>query len=214
MPIRIGLVHALGDSIGPTDSAVKSEWPEADAAHLFDGSLYLDRSRGTASAEIVDARVGSLLHHSEGAGAKGILFTGSFFGAAVMATRPSLRVPALTSYEALIEEALAVGTRFAVLATAADSVRLLSADLKAAAGRPIEVIGVHVAGALEALTSGDRPTHDRMVVDAVAKAPKVDAILLGQFSMAPARAAAEAVAGSPLLTAPEAGIRKLRRLLS
>jgi len=214
MPIRIGLVHALRDSIEPTDAAVRSEWPEAEAAHLFDGSLYLDRSRGTASPEIIDARVGSLLRHSETAGAQGILFTGSFFGAAVMATRPTLRVPALTSYEALIEEALAIGSRFAVLATAADSVRLLAADLKAAAGKPVEIIGVHVAGALEALTGGDRATHDRMVVEAVADAPPVDVILLGQFSMSPARAAAEKVAKSPLLTAPEAGIRKLRRLLA
>jgi hypothetical protein len=216
MPKRIGLVHALQDSIVPVAQAMAAHWPEADFAHLFDGSLYLDRSRGTATPEEVDRRVRTLLHYSASTGVDGILFTGSFFGAAVRKARAELEIPVLTSYDGLVEAALAKGSRFWVLATAADSVKLLEQDLAeeaARAGVEIGVQGLFVPDAMEALLSGDRQRHDELVAAAAAALPPCDAILLAQFSMAPAQILAAQRSRQTVLTAPDAGVQKLRRML-
>ena len=45
---RIGAIHALMNAIPTTQTAFDRNWSAADVAHLLDGSLYLDRSRGTA----------------------------------------------------------------------------------------------------------------------------------------------------------------------
>jgi hypothetical protein len=61
---RIGAVHALLGSIDPTQAAFQRGWPEADVAHLLDGSLYLDRSRGTADADEIARRICLPAHSS------------------------------------------------------------------------------------------------------------------------------------------------------
>ena len=73
---RIGAVHALLGSINPTQAAFDRSWPEADVAHLLDGSLYLDRSRGTADAAEIARRIDGLVQHSVASGSQAILFTG------------------------------------------------------------------------------------------------------------------------------------------
>jgi len=216
MPKRVGLVHALQDSMEPVADAMQRHWPAAEFAHLFDGSLYLDRSRGSATPDEIDRRIGELLRYCASTGVDGILFTGSFFGEAVRKARSALSVPVLTSYDGIVEAVLAKGTRFCVLATAADSVGLLQTDLeKAAAARAlgIEVQGHFVPDAMEALLGGDRERHDDLVAAAAASLPACDAILLAQFSMAPAGALAAQQSGQVVLTAPEAGVLELKRRL-
>ena len=87
---RVGAVHALLGSIGPTQAALDRVWPECDVAHLLDGSLYLDRSAGTADEAEIARRIDALIRHSADTGAEAILFTGSFFGAAVRAASASV----------------------------------------------------------------------------------------------------------------------------
>jgi len=118
---RVGAIHALAASIEPTQAAFDRVWKEADVAHLMDGSLYLDRSRGTAGPEEIAARIDRLIRHSAASGAQGILFTGSFFGAAVRQARASVNVPVLTSFDGVIERALGLGQPLVVLSTAPDS---------------------------------------------------------------------------------------------
>ena len=54
---RIGALHALANAIPPTQDAFDRVWPEADVAHLLDGSLYLDRNAGTADDAELAARI-------------------------------------------------------------------------------------------------------------------------------------------------------------
>lgn len=216
MTVRIGFVHALRDSMRPCDAALTSIWPRAEAAHLLDGSLYLDRSRGNASEEVIAARVAALVRHSASCGTAGILFTGSFFGAQVEAVRPSLDIPILTSFDGLVREACEAGRRFHVLATAPSSVDLLRDDLGREAvrrGIEIEVTGAVVEGGMDALQKGDHGRHVTLIANAAARAPACDAVLLAQFSMAPAREASAVAAPAPVMTAPEAGVRRLRSML-
>jgi len=213
---RIGLVHALHASMAPVEAAFRELWPEAETVSLYDQSLYVDYDRLRELTPELRRRVAALLEHSAGTGAEAILFTGSLFGEPVEAARERMAVPVLTAYEALIEEALAAGRRLALLATVPDTITMMRADIERharAAGAALEVEARLVAGALEALMRGDREAHDAAVADAARALADRDAVMLGQFSMAPARARLDPALAARVLSSPGAAVRKLRRLL-
>jgi hypothetical protein len=65
---------------------------------------------------------------------------------------------------------------------------------------------------MTALQRGDLATHNRLLAEAAASM-KVDVLMLGQFSMAPAREEVHAAAQCPVLTSPDAAVRRLKTLL-
>ena len=204
------------NSIGPTTAAFDAHWPAADVANLLDGSLYLDRSRGTADETELASRIDRLLRYSASTGAEGILFTGSFFGDAVKRARDTIGIPVLTSFEGLIDRALDLDQPLHVVATAADSVTLLTDELEREASsrsRRVSLSGHAVAGAMDALIGGDPDVHDRLVLDAVAAAVSNVAVVFAQFSMERVleRCAAQRVA--PVIGPAREGVARLRRLL-
>jgi hypothetical protein len=83
----------------------------------------------------------------------------------------------------------------------------------AAVAPKLTVVPCLAEGALAAMDRGDLDGHDRAAARAVASLPNVDAIALGQFSLARAAALVAAASGKPVLTTPDSAVRKLRRLL-
>ncbi len=215
--VRIGLVHALHASIAPVEEVFARVWPEAETVSLFDQSLYVDYDRaGTITPELSD-RIGTLLRYSADCGADAILFTGSLFGAPVESARAVMRVPVLTAYEAMIEEAFAAGEKIGLLATVADTVDMISADIGRHArscGRSYHLDARLVDGALDALFAGDRSGHDRLIAAEAATMHNCDSLMLGQFSMAPVLAQIPEVPGRRVLTSPDTAVAKLRRVLA
>lgn len=213
---RIGAVHALQGSIEPTQSAFDRGWAQADVAHVLDGSLYLDRSRGTADADEIARRIDRLISHSAATGAEAILFTGSFFGEAVRAAAPNVDVPVLTSFDGLVEAALALARPIRVLSTAADSTTLLVAELKSTAAsrnRTLDVVGEVVPDALDALVGGDGAGHDRRVLEAIEESGTEYAVVLAQFSMERVIVEAKASASVPVLGPATSAVERLCNLL-
>ena len=214
---RVGAVHALLASIDTTQAAFERGWPEADVAHLLDGSLYLDRSRGTADEAEIARRIARLIEHSAATGAEGILFTGSFFGPAVRAARKLVTVPVLTSFDGIIDSALALDAPLAVVSTATDSARYLADEVSGegrSRGREPSVTTHVVDGAMDALIGGDSAAHDRMVLDAVTALSGDSAVLIAQFSMERVIVEAQAAASSPVLGTATEGAALLREVLS
>ncbi len=213
---RIGAVHALQGSIGPTQAAFDFGWPDTDVAHLLDGSLYLDRSRGTADADEIARRIDRLIQHSAATGAEAILFTGSFFGEAVRTAAPNVDVPVLTSFDGVIEAALALTQPIRVLSTAVDSTTLLVEELTATAAsrnQQIQVRGDVVDGTLDALLCGDATGHDRRVVDAINNSTPEQAVVLAQFSMERVLEQTRATPRVTVLGPATAAITRLREVL-
>lgn len=216
---RIGLVHALHASIAPIEAAFVASWPEAETVSLYDQSLYADFNKARTLTPEIYRRVEGLLRFSEQSGAQAILFTGSLFGDPVETARAKMDIPVLTAYEAMIEEAFAAAPRprLGLLATAAGTVDMMSADIRAYAdrnGRHYDLDARHVAGAIDALLWGDREEHDELVSAAVAQMTDCDALMLGQFSMAPVVRRLPAVPGRRVLTSPGAAVSKLKRILN
>jgi hypothetical protein len=66
---------------------------------------------------------------------------------------------------------------------------------------------------MAAMDKGDLEGHDAAVARAAATLPDVDAVVLGQFSLARARDRVAAVTKRPVLTTPDSAVRELRRRL-
>lgn len=216
MPVRIGLIHSVVPAIGAVEAAFDRLWPEASRASLYDQSLYLDLGPDRSLTPEIYRRMAELLRYGADCGVDAILVTGSLFGPAVVEGRAGMDLPVLTSFDGLIDEALAKGDRFALIATDPGTNRMLEAELAdraSDAGVSPELEAVHVPDAMALLQSGDQDSHDRLVVDAAAGLGDCDAILLGQFSMGPTRPLVEARTGRPVLDAPDAAVRKLKGLL-
>ncbi len=217
---RIGAIHALQGSIEPTQAAFDRHWPDADVAHLLDASLYLDRSAGTADAAEIARRIDALVRHSVGTGSEAVLFTGSFFAAAVRQARPSVDVPVQTSFDGLLEavmDAAADGKSLTVVSTAPDSTTLLVEEIEALAlerGLPVTVRGEVVPGAMDALVASDLPRHDQLVRDAIAALPPDQLGVMAQFSMERIFDVAPGSEPARVLGPADQGVRYLKRILA
>ncbi len=215
---RIALLHALEESVLPARAAFAASWPEAKTFDLLDTSLATDLAERGSLDDAMTGRfltLGRYASASEGVSgpARAILFTCSAFGPAIEAVKRDLPIPVLRPNESAFAEALALGGRIGLLVTFAPSLPALRRELDEMAGRPVDVEGVVVEGALAALKAGDGATHDRLAAEAAARLSGIDTLILGQFSLARARPAIEAATGLRVVTTPEAAIRGLKRAL-
>lgn len=219
--MRIALIHALAESIDPSHAAFAREWPDAEPFDLLDGSLSSDLARaGAITADIVERFV-SLARYAAGTAsrdgpARAILFTCSAFRPAIDAVKFRLDVPVLGPNEAAFERALERGGRIGVLVTFTPSATTLANELRALAderGCKVEIVTRVADGALAALQAGDAATHDRIAAQAAATFPRLDSLVLGQFSLARAAPAVEPVAGCEVLTTPDSAVARLRAVV-
>ncbi|WP_226016574.1 arylsulfatase [Novosphingobium sp. FKTRR1] len=225
---RIGLISALAQSPGPAMAAMGEIWPEAWAHNLLDDSLAADYATlGEITPAIID-RFLALGRYaasvSDGTRKPvGILFTCSAFRPAIDRVKADLTIPVVSPNEGAFDEALDIcagvdgGGRIAVLLTFAGSLAPLTGEIEMIArarGQTLpEVVGIVADGALPALQAGDEAGHDRLAAQAAATIGKVDVTVIGQFSMARALPLVTPLRPEPVLTTPQAAVRKLRRLV-
>lgn len=219
---RIALIHALEESMEPARAAFADLWPEAHAFDLLETSLATDLAhRGALDGAMIE-RFKALARYAAGTtgiGGRtaGILFTCSAFGPAIEAVKAHLPIPVLRPNEAGFEAALRHGDRLGLVVTFGPSAAALEAELRGMAaeqGRTVAVEAVLADGALAALKRGDGPEHDRIAVQAAARLGPVDAIILGQFSLARACSAVAAACGRPVITTPDSAVEALRRRIA
>lgn len=216
MPKRIFLVHPTPLAMSPIEEAFKTLWPQAQTLNLLDESLYADIPQDGTLAPAIYARVATLLRHCEQSGADGILFSGSTFGPAVDAGRTAIRVPVLRAEEAMMEQAVTLGERILLVCTAKRAMPVVRASLDdavARAGVKRQISELWVAGARDALTSGDMVTHDRLIGQQVAGAGDFDVIVFGQISMVPARVPLPREIARRIVIGPEATVARMRALV-
>ena len=215
MAVKIGIVSPMTAILPMIGEAFEAAWPQAKCINLVDEALYAAFAEtGEALSPHIVARLSRLFELSAESGARAIAFTGSAFGEAVRRARKNVDLEVLTSFEAMIGDALALGERIHVLTTAQVSLDLIAQELKEAAaanGRKFDLTGAVVGGAFEALhdaRDGDR--HDRLIVEAIAAAPPADVVMVGQYSMGRAARLAGA-AGKPVLSPGLSMAKAMRR---
>lgn len=211
---RIFLIHATPLSIAPINAAFDRLWPEAERVNLLEDSLPRDlKAAGHLTPELT-RRFLALTHYAVSAGADAILFTCSAFGDAIDTCKWAVSIPVLKPNEAMIEEALAQGSRIALLATFEPTLASMRAEfLQAASGKSIELQLHAIDGAMEIFAEGNEAEHDRRIVEKTKAVSGVEMICLAQFSMSGAADQVSKVSGLPVLTTPDSAVLKLRRVL-
>lgn len=215
--MRIALIHAVAVAMPPIANAFRRLWPEAETANLLDDRLSVDRARDDDLSPQMFARIAHLAGYATDAGADGILYTCSAFGAAIEEVARGKAMPVLKPNEAMFEAALERGRRIAMLATFERSVASMEEEfqeLAAARGITAEIRTVCVPEAMAALQAGDAERHNALLADAAAGLADADAVMLAQFSTSVAREAVAAAVGCPVLTSPDSAVLKLKVLLA
>lgn len=221
-PSRIALIHALEESVAPARTAFAADWPEAFCFDLLDTSLAVDLAEAGQLNDAMMRRFEELADYATGYQGKNgetraILFTCSAFGPAIDAVKARLKIPVLRPNESAFSEALGLGNRIALVVTFPPSLPALTNELQQMAaehGQDVEVQPILVKGALAALKGADGDLHDQLTAEACTAISDVDAIVLGQFSLARAAASVQLANTAPVLTTPGCAVRALRQMLN
>jgi len=217
MSKRIALVHAVTAAMAPIADAFRELWPEADCVNILDDALPRDLETSGGLSPQIMTRFEALGAYAAGVGAAGRLFTCSAFGPAIEAVARAQPFPVLKPNEAMFDAALAHGTRIGMLATFAPSVPSMEAEfaeLTALRGLSAQIETICVPDAMAALRGGDAETHNALLAQAAPQLGHCDAVMLAQFSTARAEPAVAQRLAIPVLTAPNAAVRRLQSALN
>jgi len=213
--LRIALVHAMQLAIEPVCDAFRQLWPQARVTNLLEDSLAPDLAAvGSITPAIVERFVG-LARYSERCGANAVLFTCSAFGTAIEEAKRSVRIPVLKPNEAMLEDALAVGSNVALLTTFEPSIPSLKSELEQLAtdrGIKLRISTRSIPEAILALQQGRAAEHDSLIAAVAAEYRKCDALVLGQFSMARAASGIPAAPGRKVFTSPQSAVNRLKQI--
>jgi Asp/Glu/hydantoin racemase len=212
---RITLFSVHKDAMEAAVAAFERDWPQARIANLLDDGLFA----WVREAGVVPEMFGvfrTLTHHMAARGADAILFTCSAFREVIDACMAECALPILKPNDAMIEQALELGSRIAVVATVGPTIPSITAEIEqmaAARGRRVELVAHVVEGAFDALAGGDPARHDALVAARAREIRGCDVIVLAQFTLSRAKPAVAAVTPIPVLESPGAAVAKLRGML-
>ena len=226
---RVALIHATALAVAPIASAFERLWPEASRMNLLDDSLSVDRAEAGALTPGMTRRFIDLAAYAKGTGCEGILFTCSAFGPAIEAAGEAVGIPTLKPNQAMFEDALALAARsgaggqaparLGLIATFAASIPSMSEELLGLAeqrGQRIEIHTVFVPQAMDDLARGDADLHHRKIAAAAASGQldSCAAVMLAQFSMAPAQPQVQAALSCPVLSSPDCAVLALKKKMN
>jgi hypothetical protein len=221
---RIALIHATPLAIQPVNASFQKLWPEAKLQNILDDSLSRDLAAlGHLTADMVERFI-DLAQYAKRVGCQGILFTCSAFGEAIEAAAAATGIPTLKPNEAMFEEALQVALKakpnpadplsiglVATFAASIDSMREEFMAMTANMNRVVNLHGVHVPLAMEALAKGQAQEHDQRIAVGIENMPTCDVMMLAQFSMAAAQTLAQTKTTAPVLTSPDCAVIALQQ---
>jgi Asp/Glu/hydantoin racemase len=164
----------------------------------------------------MEKRFSDLGNYAESIGADGILFTCSAFGPAIDKVAYNLTIPVLKPNEAMFEQALNTGHKIGMLATFGQSIASMSkefCEIRNSLSATGSLDTKLVEGAMEFLRQGNQTKHNELIAKTAATFKHCDVLMLAQFSMVSAKSAVFRELNVPVLTAPEAAVKKLRGIL-
>jgi len=213
---NIVLFSVHKDAMEAAVRAFAADWPEARISNLLDDGLFAwVREAGGVVPEMYDV-FRTLTRYIVSRRADGILFTCSAFREVIDTCIAEFRLPILKPNDAMIEQALAAGSRIAVMATVGPTIPSISAEIiemAAARGKKVELVPYVVDHAFDALAGGDSEKHDALVAAKAKEIRNCDVIVLAQFTLSRAVPAVAAVSSIPIFNSPGAAVAKLRGML-
>lgn len=149
-------------------------------------------------------------------GADMIVVTCSTLTPVVEMIRPFISVPVIAIDDAMGRKAAASGGKIFVLATAGSTIEPTKNKLTAEAaklGKTLELEGMAVAPAYEALKAVDMERHDALLKEAAKEIKGYDCIVLAQASMAHLKDSIAEIAGCPVFASPALCMEEVKETL-
>lgn len=219
---RLALIHTVPSLVPVFGSLTHELAPDVSTTDMVDEALL---EEAIAAGEVPPATAERLERHVRRAlddGADAVLVTCSSMGAVVDDLRERHGWPLLRVDEAMVDAALAAGSRIGVAATLRSTLRP-TAELVRRRARELgrddasfELVTRVVDGAFAALKTGDLEAHDEAVRAALRELiPGVDVIVLAQASMARVAGTLDPgeTASTPILSSPRLGVERAAELL-
>jgi len=218
MAKTLALIHTTPVVIPVFEKLCRELLADTDVFNIVDESLLKNTIRDGELSSVTVQRLVGYVQSAKQAGADVALVTCSSIGPAVDAARAVVDMPVLRVDEAMADGAIQIGRRIGVAATLSSTldptIELLHARARRA-GRRCEVVARLCEGAFDAVASGDKATHDRIVQeDLLGLIDEVDVVVLAQASMARVVSAMNpSDLRVPVLSSPHRAIEQAQQVL-
>ncbi|MCL8009679.1 aspartate/glutamate racemase family protein [Streptomyces sp. AS02] len=215
----VAMIHAVPSGARVAQETFARDFPEARVWNVLDDRLLDDARAAGGLTDALRRRMLRLIGHVMDGGAQALLLTCSSYGEVVDTARTLWEAPVLKSDEAMFKAALAGPyRRIAVVASAAPAVPAAVAQLHALVPtvRPDRAVDIVTALSEDAAAAESPEDTARHLASALRAAGggDVDAVLLAQYSLTPAREALTALLDVPVLDGAGAAARELRDWLA
>jgi len=215
--IKVFAVHTALAMVEPVTGLFREHLPEVKLNHIVDDSLIQEVIENNMVTPAVARRLLSCYHMAEDAGADIIFNTCSSIGDIAQSARKMVGIPILKIDDPMAMEAVKMARKIAVLATLpttlAPTVRLLK-TMAIEQKHDIEIVEGLAEGAFAAMMSGDRETHDKLIIKASENvASKAELIVLAQGSMGRMQQKLEEITGIPVLSSPLSGVLGVKKYI-
>lgn len=184
---KIAILHTTSATITSLTTMLKDACPNVQVENFADDSILPMLIQDETTLPYAFEKLLCYARFAERQQAQIILSACSSVGEFKQFAEGKISVPIVRIDDPVSDLAVKRGGKILVLATLPSTLRPSCALLRGKAHPGTEVIPLLVEGAYQALTSGDKPKHDRLIAEAAADAcRKGDVIFLAQASMADA----------------------------
>ena len=216
MKKKIVVIHTFLYSVEDLKKLFKENLPEVEMINIIDDSLLQESLDNKGMTKQVAKRIIQYALIAESMGVDAILNQCSSVGEAVDIARKLINIPYAKIDEPMAREAVQLGNKIAVIATAISTVgpstRLvenIAKDMK----KDVIVRSYFATGAYEALLQeNDREKHNKIIIETIEEASSEnDVIVLAQGSMYHLLPLLKHIK-KPVLTSLESGVKQLQKL--
>ncbi len=210
------MIHTVPTVYSTFGSLLAERIPDVSITNTVDEFLASDAEEQGQMTPTNRSRFFALLKTSEATGAAAIVVTCSTLSPIVEELRQYIGIPIVTIDEAMLSEAIRIGDRILVVATAHSTIGPTTEHLHIQArvtGKNASVSTIVCSEAYVAIKNRDTEAHDRSVLAALEQTEDIDVIVLAQASMAHLEEAVRDLTGKPVVSSPERCITKLRSVL-
>lgn len=185
--VKIGLIHATMNSVGPILEAFSSHDTDVDLVNFMDEGLIYELNETNTVSNRMIMRLSELAGKAIESDVDAILFTCSSFTPYVADIANLVPVPVLSSDMSMLEKAVSESETIQVIATvnaAGPTTEKVIKNIAKESGKEVNVSVCVIPEAFEALQRGDQITHDQLIHQAIEERQGLGITVLAQYSMA------------------------------
>lgn len=215
--IKVFAVHTALAMVEPITALFKEHLPDVKLNHIVDDSLIQEVIANDKVTPAVAKRLVNCYHTAVDAGADIIFNTCSSIGEIAQMSRKMVSIPLLKIDDPMALEAVLKSKRIGVIATLPTTLAPTAKLIKTMAdeyNKEIEIVEGLAEGAFAAMMTGDRDTHDNLIIKASeVVSPNVDLIVLAQGSMGRMQDKLSEITGVPVLSSPLSGVLGVKKFI-